>query len=339
MSERQRRDRGNVSVMFFFGAMLTVALIMAIAATGQKLIQRETLQDSADAAALAGAVVRAKALNFIAFCNLVDAALAAVFVILKGVAFGLQIFLPIASSMCSSHHYDYCAYIPHAVEVLKRYPDRGRAHAGDDVDAGAKRAHRRADRAGDGAGRGLQSRHRRRVPAQLRQRPLGADHPRRRRGTPRQRRQFRRVVAEGAGPVRPHPRLRDAVSPQHARLLRPRQQGVRPRLRRRRRHEQPGHAARRRAAARARRRLARPPLLPHHVVARRHRRRLAAQIVGVAAQKKSTDGRNSTVGSAQAEFFAFNGHEDLWHVDWRARLSLSTPFVPVPDELRQFWVH
>ena len=63
------------------------------------------------------------------------------------------------------------------------------------------------------------------------------------------------------------------------------------------------------------------------------------RIVGVAAQKKSSDGRNGTVGSAQAEFFAFNGHEDLWHVDWRARLSLSTPFVPVPDELRQFWVH
>ena len=63
------------------------------------------------------------------------------------------------------------------------------------------------------------------------------------------------------------------------------------------------------------------------------------KIVGVAAQKKSSDGRNAALGSAQAEFFAFNGHEDLWHVDWRARLSLSTPFVPVPDELRQFWVH
>ncbi|HEY2749395.1 MAG TPA: pilus assembly protein TadG-related protein, partial [Polyangia bacterium] len=125
MSERQRRDRGNVSVMFFFGAMLIFAMIMAVAATGQKLIQRETLQDSADAAALAGAVVRAKALNFIAFCNLVDAALAAVFVILKGVAFGLQIFLPIASSLCSSHHYDYCAYIPYAQQVQQRYQMAG----------------------------------------------------------------------------------------------------------------------------------------------------------------------------------------------------------------------
>jgi hypothetical protein len=31
---------------------------------------------------------------------------------------------------------------------------------------------------------------------------------------------------------------------------------------------------------------------------------------------------NQLLGTAQAEFFGFNGkgHEDLWHMDWRARL-------------------
>ena len=29
---------------------------------------------------------------------------------------------------------------------------------------------------------------------------------------------------------------------------------------------------------------------------------------------------NQMLGMAQAEFYAFNGHEDLWHMNWRARL-------------------
>jgi len=29
---------------------------------------------------------------------------------------------------------------------------------------------------------------------------------------------------------------------------------------------------------------------------------------------------NQMMGMAEAEFMAWNGHEDLWHMDWRARL-------------------
>jgi hypothetical protein len=47
----------------------------------------------------------------------------------------------------------------------------------------------------------------------------------------------------------------------------------------------------------------------------------------------------ATAATAQGELFAFNRHEDLWHVNWRARLSLSKPFVPVPGVLQPFWVH
>ena len=338
MSER-RRDRGNVSVMFFFGAMLTFALIMAIAATGQKLIQRETLQDSADAAALAGAVVRAKALNFIAFCNLVDAALAAVFVILKGVAFGLQIFLPIASSLCSSHHYDYCAYIPHAKEVQQRYQMAGeRMQQMMSTLARAERtvaeiapamAVAEAYKAGTddafqrnyGSGLSVQT-----IPGgpealpvqdgdssewwQKAQDPYGRIH-----GYAMQ------YLHMTLGFSRPANHAYGLASEGVDAMNNP--------------GTLPGDA------------------LPLALAGGWHDRRFfrtmsslgdtdaawRRRIVGVAAQKKSSDGRNATVGSAQAEFFAFNGHEDLWHVDWRARLSLSTPFVPVPDELRQFWVH
>ena len=42
------------------------------------------------------------------------------------------------------------------------------------------------------------------------------------------------------------------------------------------------------------------------------------------AQKKSQQtaapGLNSMLGMAEAEWMAWNGHEDLWHMDWRARL-------------------
>jgi hypothetical protein len=47
----------------------------------------------------------------------------------------------------------------------------------------------------------------------------------------------------------------------------------------------------------------------------------------------------SMAATAQSEFFAFNGHADLWHMNWRARLSLSKSFVPMPPQLQSFWVH
>ena len=334
-----RRDRGNVSVMFFFGAMLLFAMIMAIAATGQKLIQREVLQDSADAAALAGAVVRAKALNFIAFCNLVSAALASLFVILKGVAFGLQLFLPIAASLCSSHHYDYCAYIPHAEQVQQRYAMASERMqqmmstlaSGERTVAQIAPAMALAEayRAGtDGAfernyGSGLAVEA---VPGGPEALPV----------TDGNAGEWWQKAQDPYGRVHGY-----AMQYLHLTLG----------------FSTPGNHAYQLASAGVDE-LNSPGTLPGDALPlalaggwhdRRFFRtksslgdtdaRWRRKIVGVAAQVKSSDGRNATMGSAQAEFFAFNGHEDLWHVDWRARLSLSTPFVPVPDELRQFWVH
>jgi hypothetical protein len=45
--------------------------------------------------------------------------------------------------------------------------------------------------------------------------------------------------------------------------------------------------------------------------------------VGVKASDRGANPMlNQLLGTAQAEFYAFNGdgHEDLWHMNWRARL-------------------
>jgi hypothetical protein len=47
------------------------------------------------------------------------------------------------------------------------------------------------------------------------------------------------------------------------------------------------------------------------------------QSVNIATKNKgSAPMLNQMLGTAQAEFYAFNGdgHDDLWHMDWRARL-------------------
>ena len=51
-------------------------------------------------------------------------------------------------------------------------------------------------------------------------------------------------------------------------------------------------------------------------------RRQSVNVAVKADQKGSAPMVNQLLGTAQAEFFAFNGsgHDDLWHMDWRARL-------------------
>jgi hypothetical protein len=51
-------------------------------------------------------------------------------------------------------------------------------------------------------------------------------------------------------------------------------------------------------------------------------RRRAVNVAVKASDKGSNPMLNELLGTAQAEFYAFNGdgHEDLWHMDWRARL-------------------
>jgi hypothetical protein len=50
-------------------------------------------------------------------------------------------------------------------------------------------------------------------------------------------------------------------------------------------------------------------------------RRQSVAIAEKASQRGgAAPGLNQLMGMAEAEFMAWNGHEDLWHMDWRARL-------------------
>ncbi|MDB4966264.1 MAG: hypothetical protein JWN44_1953 [Myxococcales bacterium] len=334
-----RDERGNVSVMFVFGAMLLVAMVLGIGATGQKLVQRETLQNSADAAALAGAVVKAKALNYVAFCNLVLAALLAIDVVLRGVAFGLQLFLPIASSLCGSHHYDYCAYLPHATQVQMRY--QMAAQQMESMMAQLARGERtvaamapalavaESYRAGTdqafqrnyGSGLSVTT-----VAPSAEALPVEDESS----GAFFEHSQDPFGKIEAIGLVYLHLVLGDSRPGKHAFGMSV--AGVQMK-------NSPGTVPsgslplKLSGGWKERRFFRTVSSLGDTDVAWRRKQ------VGVAALKKSRESENQTLGSAQAEFFAFNGHADLWHVDWRARLSLSTPFLPIPEGLRQFWVH
>ena len=74
--KRLHRDEGgNVIVLYIAAALLLVGMLWAVIGTGARMVQKETIQSSADAAAFSAAVIKAKGLNIIAFCNLVMAML------------------------------------------------------------------------------------------------------------------------------------------------------------------------------------------------------------------------------------------------------------------------
>jgi hypothetical protein len=80
LARLHREQTGNVYVLFIAAALLFVALLWAVIGVGQRVVQHQTLQSSADAAAYSAAVMRAKGLNLVAFCNLLLAALFALIV-------------------------------------------------------------------------------------------------------------------------------------------------------------------------------------------------------------------------------------------------------------------
>ena len=76
-------EQGNVIVLYIAAALLLVGMLWAIIGTGARMVQKETIQSSADAAAFSAAVIKAKGLNIIAFCNLVMALLLAIIMMLR----------------------------------------------------------------------------------------------------------------------------------------------------------------------------------------------------------------------------------------------------------------
>src|SRR5260370_4126434 len=76
-------EAGNVIIVGVAAALLLAARMGALIGVGQRVVQKGALQSSADAAAFSAAVIKAKGLNIIAFCNLVLALLFAVLMLLN----------------------------------------------------------------------------------------------------------------------------------------------------------------------------------------------------------------------------------------------------------------
>ena len=96
-----RDEGGNVIVIYVAASLLLVAMLWAIIGTGQRAVQKETIQSSADAAAFSASVIKAKGLNIIAFCNLVMALLLALVMLLRAIKY-LLIGFATAVTICAA---------------------------------------------------------------------------------------------------------------------------------------------------------------------------------------------------------------------------------------------
>jgi hypothetical protein len=343
---RRRRSRGSALTLYLVAMLVTAAAVLMVTTVGQRLLQKEVVQSSVDAAALAGAVVRAKALNVIAFTNLAMAALLAIAIVVKGIALGLDLFLPVAKMLCNfcpAAYCDYCEYLPKAAEVQASYEA-----AGADLDGqlttlaqaertvaelapalAVQQAYLAATHPAHQAhyGRGLTFEPLPRAPEPL---PLSDGSWEELWG--KAQRDLGKVTSFGLaklwrrlrpGPARPvnhaHNMAAMNIPEQNERTL----------------GEVNGDALPLRLADgwKERRFFRGKSSLGDDRAG--YRRTIAA----LGTHDHGGAPRQGTLSTAQAEVFAFADEEDLWHMNWRARLSLSKPLVPVPDELRRFWVH
>lgn len=100
LARLHRDEGGNVIVITVAGALLLIGMLWAIIGTGQRVVQKETIQSSADAAAFSAAVIKAKGLNIIAFCNLVMAMLFAIIMLLRVVKYALIGTAVVLTAIC-----------------------------------------------------------------------------------------------------------------------------------------------------------------------------------------------------------------------------------------------
>ncbi len=96
-----REEGGNVIVIYVAASLLLVGMVWALIGTGARVVQHETIQSSADAAAFSASVIKAKGLNIIAFCNLVMALLLALVMLLRAIKYAL-IGLAVVVSICAA---------------------------------------------------------------------------------------------------------------------------------------------------------------------------------------------------------------------------------------------
>lgn len=94
-------EGGNVLVIYVAASLLLVGMVWALIGTGARVVQHETIQSSADAAAFSASVIKAKGLNIIAFCNLIMALLLALVMLLRAIKYAL-IGLAVVVSICAA---------------------------------------------------------------------------------------------------------------------------------------------------------------------------------------------------------------------------------------------
>jgi hypothetical protein len=124
--KRLDRDQGgNVIVLYIAAALLLIGMIWAIIGTGARMVQKETIQSSADAAAFSAAVIKAKGLNIIAFCNLVMAVLLAIIMLLrliKGALTALVIACTVSCALAwTGAGGALCPFLGTAEQLRERY--------------------------------------------------------------------------------------------------------------------------------------------------------------------------------------------------------------------------
>ncbi|HZS40534.1 MAG TPA: hypothetical protein VFF06_27065 [Polyangia bacterium] len=126
--KRLHRDEGgNIIVLYIAAALLLVGMLWAIIGTGARMVQKETIQSSADAAAFSAAVIKAKGMNIIAFCNLVMAVLLAIIMLLRLIK-GALIALVVACTVSCALAWTgvggvLCPFEGTAIQLEQRYSD------------------------------------------------------------------------------------------------------------------------------------------------------------------------------------------------------------------------
>jgi hypothetical protein len=122
-----KNEGGNIIVLYVAAALLLIGMLWAVIGTGARMVQKETIQSSADAAAFSAAVIKAKGLNIIAFCNLVMALLLAIIMLLRLIKDALALLMAMCAAACVASVFSFgataflCAFEPEATSLYNTY--------------------------------------------------------------------------------------------------------------------------------------------------------------------------------------------------------------------------
>jgi hypothetical protein len=105
---RRRRARGHVSILFAVALLFICALVFFVIGVGQRYLQKETVQGAADAAAFSAAVAEAKVFNTVAFINLVLSIGVAIVYTLDAIMGGLIGFATTIAGLVTATAGTYC---------------------------------------------------------------------------------------------------------------------------------------------------------------------------------------------------------------------------------------